>query len=104
MIVYICSAYRAGTSRELKAHLDYAKELTRKVLLEGMVPVTCHLSIAEVLDDTDPGERNLGLKADLALLAKYDTVLVGQRFGISDGMAGEIGEAIRLGIPLVYTD
>lgn len=100
---YVCSRYR-GTNKQMLEHIEYAKELTRKVLLNGGSAITPHLYIANCLDDSDHKERNLGLSSAIALLQKCDAVIVGQRFGISEGMAEEIKEAEKRGIPVIYWD
>ena len=38
-------------------------------------------------------ERKIGLEAALELLEKCDAVIVGQRYGFSEGMAAEIEKA-----------
>lgn len=102
MLYYICSPYRAATKEEVEKHIEYAKELTSTVLLHGQSAVTPHLYITNCLDDSDPEERKLGLEASLEILKKCDVVFVGQKFGISEGMAVEIKEAEKLGIPVFY--
>ena len=34
-IIYICSPYHAGSEKILKRNIEYAKELTREILLRG---------------------------------------------------------------------
>ncbi|MCM1119353.1 MAG: hypothetical protein NC543_08340 [bacterium] len=46
----------------------------------------------------------LGLEAALELLGKCDAVVVGQRYGISEGMAAEIAQAKKLNLPVLYRD
>lgn len=98
---YICSRYR-GTKEQIAAHIEYAKELTREALLYGHCAIAPHLYITDCLDDSDPEERQIGLETALEILARCDAVIVGQRFGISEGMAAEIAEAKKLGIPVFY--
>lgn len=100
---YICSRYR-GTKEQIAEHIEYAKELTRETLLYGHCAITPHLYITNCLDDSDPEERQMGLEAALEILGRCDAVVVGMQFGISEGMATEIAEAKRLGIPVFYRD
>jgi hypothetical protein len=100
---YICSPYR-GTKEETAEYVTYAKMLTRDVLLSGHSAVTPHLYIANCLDDTEPKERKVGLSAALEILTKCDAVVVGQKYGISEGMTSEIAQAENLGIPIFYKD
>ena len=92
-LVYVCSPYRGETEK----HRKYAKELTRAVLEAGGVPVTPHLYIALVLDDKEPEERKLGLSAGHELLRNCPFILVGGKFGISEGMRSEIELARQIG-------
>lgn len=93
-LVYICSPYRGDTER----NLEYARELTRIALEEGYAPVTPHLYLTQVTDDNDPFERGLGMEAAIELLMKCNYIMVGTRYGISDGMRREINIAISSGI------
>ena len=34
-IIYICSPYHAGSEKILKRNIEYAKKLTREILLRG---------------------------------------------------------------------
>ena len=102
MLYYICSPYRGATKEEVEKHIEYAKELTRTVLIKGFSAVTPHLYITNCLNDSKPEERKLGLAASLEILKKCDVIYVGQRYGISEGMAAEIKEAEKLGIPVFY--
>ena len=58
-----------------------------------------HLLYPQFLEDSDPAERSLGLRAGLELLARCEEIWV---FGgeISPGMSREIQFAQRLGIPI----
>lgn len=98
--VYVCSPYRG----DIKRNKEYARELTRKVLLSGNAPVCPHLYITEVTNESDILERTLGLTAGLKLLEGCSSVLVGCKYGVSGGMQGEINYAQRLGIQVKYED
>lgn len=91
---YICSPYSGDTKR----NKEYARELTKLALNAGFAPITPHLYITECLDDNKPGERRIGLSAGLELLKRCNIVIVGTRYGISDGMQAEIATATRLGM------
>ena len=92
-LCYICSPYRGDTARNVK----YAQELTRRAVLKGYAPITPHLYITQALDDEDRAERALGMEAGMHLLIQCEAVMIGGRFGISEGMGYEIGLAHRLG-------
>lgn len=104
MIYYVCSPYRGKTPEQVQVHFDYAVQLTREMLLYGHCPITPHLYITACVNDDEPDERKIGLEAALELLEKCDAVIVGQRYGISEGMATEIEKAKQLNIPVFYRD
>ena len=92
-LVYICSPYRGKTER----NINYARELTRIVLDGGFVPVTPHLYLTQVVNEEIPEEREQGMKAGRELLKQCSYILIGSRYGVSDGMLSEIELAIQTG-------
>lgn len=91
---YICSPYSGDTKR----NKQYARELTARAIQDGYAPITPHLYITECLDDNEPKQRELGLNAGLALLSVCDIIIVGIKYGISDGMEREIFKARLAGL------
>lgn len=89
-LLYVCSPYRGDTKR----NKQYARELTRLALENGFCPVTVHLYLTEVTDDNNPIERNLGMSAGMGILDHCKYILIGERYGISEGMAREIERAL----------
>ena len=66
------------------------------------MPIASHLLYPQMLNDSDPQERELGMDFGLALLACCDEVWV---FGKpSPGMEREITEAKRLNKPIQYRE
>lgn len=102
--VYICSPYRAADAETLKRNIEYAKELTRAVLLRGDAPVTVHLYMTQCLEDSKESERNIGLEAGQNILRGCGSMLVGCRFGISEGMSKEIQCGKDGNMLIEYTD
>ena len=92
-MIYICSPYRG----EVKRNKEYARELTRKAIDNGFVPVTVHLYLTEALDDNKPDERAKGMEAGQTILDNCKFILVGNRYGISEGMKAEIKAAWKAG-------
>ena len=92
-LLYVCSPYRG----EVKRNKDYARELTRKAIDNGFVPVTVHLYLTEALDDNKPDERAKGMEAGRMILDNCKFILVGNRYGISEGMKAEIKAARKAG-------
>ena len=94
--IYVASKY-AG---DVKANTEAAVMYCRKVIRDGYMPVASHLLYPQILDDNDPAQRELGLLFGLALLKLCEEVWV---FGeISKGVAQEIDEAKKLGIPIRF--
>lgn len=102
--VYICSPYRAEDAETLKRNIEYAKELTRAVLLRGDAPVTVHLYMTQCLEESVEAERNIGLAAGQHILRGCGTMVVGCRFGISEGMSQEIQCAKDGNMLIEYAD
>ena len=103
-MIYICSPYRANTEEQLQKHIEYARELTRAELLAGRCPVAVHLYMTQCLDEDKPEERSIGLAAGIGASHHCHKMVVGKRFGISEGMSGEIRTAEELGIEIEYRD
>ena len=89
---YICSPFRGLVRR----NTAYARRLTRYAVQQGYAPITPHLYITQVLDDEKPTEREQGIAVGLKLLEVCDVILVGCRYGISEGMNAEIEIAKKL--------
>ena len=102
--VYICSPYRAKDGAELDRNIDYAQELTRQALHANLAPITPHLYMTQCLDESKTEERTEGLTAGLALLKICDFIIVGVKYGISEGMRREIAAADAAGIEVVNAD
>ena len=93
-LVYVCSPYRGDTERNIK----YARKLTWEVLERGYTPITPHLYLTQALNDEIPKERELGLLAGQELLKHCGYILIGSRYGISEGMQQEIMIASETGL------
>lgn len=96
--VYVASRYTG----DIPANTEAAVRCCRQVIQEGRMPIASHLLYPQMLNDSDPKERELGLDFGLALLACCDEVWV---FGKpSSGMEQEIAEAKRLNKPIQYRE
>lgn len=67
----------------------------------GIAPITPHMYITRVLDDDNEEDGAAGLAAGISLLYRCDVIIVGDKYGISEGMHGKIQEARRQGVPIV---
>lgn len=102
--VYICSPYRAADSAQLDRNIEYAQALTKRALEAGLAPITPHLYMTQCLNEDKPEERAAGMEAGLTLLKSCDFVIVGVKYGISEGMSAEIAAADAAGIEVVNAD
>lgn len=97
-LLYVCSPYRGDTKR----NKEYARKLTRAALDNGFIPVTVHLYLTEATDDTNPEERVRGMAAGMKILENCKYILVGDRYGISEGMKAELTFAAIKGKIMLY--
>lgn len=102
--VYICSPYRAKDGAQLDRNIEYAQALTKRALEAGLAPITPHLYMTQCLNEDKPEERAAGMAAGLTLLKSCDFVIVGVKYGISEGMSAEIAAADAAGIEVVNAD
>jgi len=94
-LVYICSPY----SGDIESNVRFAKAACRYAAEQGCAPVAVHLMYPQILDDSIPAQREIGIRMGLRVLASCDELWIcGSR--ISHGMSCEIAEAKRLGIPI----
>lgn len=94
--VYVASAYAGDIPANTAAAVLYC----RHVIDKGYMPIASHLLYPQILDDSVPEQRDLGLLFGLALLATCQELWC---FGpVSPGMQQEIEEAKRLNIPVKY--
>lgn len=97
-LLYVCSPYRGDTKR----NKEYARKLTRAELDNGFIPVTVHLYLTEATDDTNPEERVRGMAAGMKILENCKYILIGDRYGISEGMKAEMTFAAVKGKIMLY--
>lgn len=94
-LIYIASPY-AG---DIETNTAFAKKACRYAIHQGHTPIAVHLLYPQMLDDAEPTEREIGLRLGHRVLEVCDELwLCGGR--VSSGMAREIEEAQRLGIPI----
>ena len=94
-LIYIASPY-AG---EVRKNVEFAKEACRYAMEQNCTPVAVHLLYPQFLDNDDPVQREVGLRMGHRVLEACDELwLCGSR--ISTGMAMELKEARKLGIPV----
>lgn len=89
---------------DVRGNVAYARRCIRDCLMRGESPIASHLLLTQdgVLDDCDPDERDLGLRAGHAWMARADAVVVYEDRGITDGMASGIRSALSAGRKVEY--
>ena len=94
-LIYVASPY-AG---DIEQNTEFAKRACRNVMNEGHAFFAPHLLYPQLLDDSNPQERQAGLDMGLAMLSRCDELWC---YGdhISYGMHLEIEEAVKIGIPV----
>lgn len=84
-------------SGNLERNIAYARAAMRYCLFLNAAPFVSHLSFTQVLDDEDPGQRELGITAGLALGDGCENRWFFVDFGISPGMRLALERAEKRG-------
>lgn len=87
---------------DVAANLEYARACLLDCLKRGEAPLASHLLYTQVLDDTKPDERQLGINAGHAWTPSADAVVVYTDKGTSPGMQAGIEAAEKAGVPVEY--
>ena len=96
---YVISRYREEDPDKVEFNKKVARHFCRQIVEEGDMPVAPHLFYTQFLDESDPIERDAGLEYGLVDLSTCNEYLIVIIDGvISEGMAGELSEAGRLGM------
>lgn len=93
--VFICSPYRGNIEKNVADAQSHA----RFVAFCRYCPVVPHLMFPQFLKDSKPEERILGITLGVELMKSCDEIWI---FGsiITEGMAYELEQAKKLGIPV----
>lgn len=104
--VYICSRYTADTPEEIKKNVEATQMVCSVILLSyGDLPVAPHLYFPQILNDTDPVARDIGMNYGLFLLDHCDDMVVLVKKDdktLSIGMRIEVEHAVRQGMDPRY--
>jgi|TARA_R100001460_G_scaffold80984_1_gene121907 hypothetical protein len=98
MLVVIESPYKG----KVKQNVAYAQKCMSDSLLRGECPFASHLLYTQVLDDTVPELRSMGMSRAFEWYRHADLMAVYIDKGISDGMKMGMEVAEKLGIEIVY--
>ena len=87
---------------EVARNIEYAKLCMKDSLMRNESPLVSHLLLTQVLNDTIPSERTLGINAGLAWLDVADKHVFYVDYGWSKGMnwaaktAADMGKEIEI--------
>lgn len=96
----VISAYRGKTPQETEANLEKARRICKRIIGIGLTPFAPHLLYPQLLDDTNPGDRMLGMACGQDFLRVCDAVWV---YGeVNEGMQEDITATEEAGIPVRY--
>ena len=87
---------------DVEANVEYLKRALLDSLYRGEAPFASHLFYTQVLDDTIPEQRELGIEAGLAIGSFASKTVVYTDRGISRGMEFGIQRAVDEGRPIEY--
>ena len=87
---------------EVERNLIYARRALSDCLTRGEAPIASHLLLTQVLDDTVPEQREMGIEAGLAWLPKADFQVFYIDYGKSRGMVAAAERGRMLGIKPLY--
>lgn len=87
---------------DVERNTTYLKAAMLDSLRRGESPFASHGPYTQVLDDTNPEERHLGIHAGFAWGAVCDLVAVYTDLGISEGMRAGIEQHTARGKPVQY--
>ena len=100
--VIIESPLKGNTQEQLDDNIDYARRAMYDAIQRGEVPIAAHLLYTQVLDDTDPQDRHLGIELGLQWVHVVHACVVYNDRGISPGMKIGIARAEAYGLPIEY--
>ena len=99
MVKVILESPYAG---DIETNLRYARACMKDSLERGEAPFASHLLYTQMLDDSDPIEREWGIEAGLIWGKAADITVVYTDLGISKGMQYGIAAAGDANRPIEY--
>lgn len=97
-LVYICSRYAGDIEKNVAAAIRYSQFAIK----EGCIPMAVHLLYPQMLDDSNPKERKLGLFFGLVLLDVCREIWIFADGEYSSGMQKEYEHAMKKGYKIRY--
>ena len=85
-------------TKDTEKQLEYTKEISRAAVMQNYDVIVPHLYYPQFLNDDNEAEREWGMNSALNLILVCDVIVVGEEYGISQGMQAEIEFAKKHGI------
>jgi hypothetical protein len=82
-------------SGDVERNMRYAKLCVKDCISRGEAPIASHLLLTQVLDDTNPEERRIGMAAGHAWIMMANALVVYTDLGVTPGMQAGIDHALR---------
>lgn len=98
--VIIESPFAGGDKFSEEENITYAREALLDSIDRGEAPFASHLLYTQVLDDSIPQDRVVGMVAGYAWIGSADLMALYVDHGISKGMLEGIRKAKERGIPI----
>ncbi len=99
-LTIIESPFAGATPEVRRRNLAYARRALMHSLLQGEAPIASHLLHTQVLSDSIPEQRELGIEAGLAWMEVAERVVFYVDYGLSPGMAFAKERAALCGCPI----
>lgn len=99
-VVIVESPYAASKKWDITSNMTYLKRCLSDCIDRGEAPFASHALYTSLLDDSDPKERELGIKLGYAIMARADKVVFYVDRGYSSGMLAAKEQALAFGLPI----
>ncbi len=96
--VFLESPYAGDVAR----NVDYARRAMLDCLKRGEAPFASHLLYTQALDDSDPAQRELGIKAGFVFRWGCDATVFYMDHGMSSGMSHGLRHCETIGHRVEY--
>jgi hypothetical protein len=95
-----CVVVESPLSGDVGRNLLYLRECLTDCIRQGDSPYASHWMLTRILDDKKRLERQQGMEAGWAWMARAEAVVVYEDLGVSRGMQLGIDAAVALGVPI----
>lgn len=96
------SPFKGRDDVELEANKIYRNQCMYDCLLRGEFPLLSHGLYTQVLSDTNPPERKIGIDGQKAWIERCELLVVYTDRGLSEGMQEGIDHAEKHGVRIEF--